>query len=234
MKLTGENRSTRGKSLSQCHFVHHKSYMDWLGIVVCIKIRQAANLPACLCSTSSPPIDPGKETLVPLDTLEPSRFARPRRATVRVQSPAGDYADLARSSGKRELPDNVIVIHERRAAREVNVSYVCEISEKDAWGRKLVTRPFHGSHRGGPGSILGCGICGGQSGAGTGFSPQVFEFSSVSFIPPVLHYLEKLKKLIIIFLFIFITGLHNKPQGCGASIASAAGPFTKKTSWREK
>jgi hypothetical protein len=30
------------------------------------------------------------------------------------------------------------------------------------------------------------------------------------------------KKLIII-----ITGLHNKPQGCGASVASAAGPFTK-------
>jgi hypothetical protein len=27
---------------------------------------------------------------------------------------------------------------------------------------------------------------------------------------------------------IFITGLHNKPQGCGASVASAAGPFTKK------
>jgi hypothetical protein len=33
------------------------------------------------------------------------------------------------------------------------------------------------------------------------------------------------KKLII---FIFITGLHNKPQGCGASVASAAGPFTIK------
>jgi hypothetical protein len=27
---------------------------------------------------------------------------------------------------------------------------------------------------------------------------------------------------------IFITGLHNKPQGCGASVASAAEPFTKK------
>jgi hypothetical protein len=23
-----------------------------------------------------------------------------------------------------------------------------------------------------------------------------------------------------------ITGLHKKPQGCGASVASAAGPFT--------
>jgi hypothetical protein len=29
-------------------------------------------------------------------------------------------------------------------------------------------------------------------------------------------------------LIIFITGLHNKPQGCGASVASAAGPFTRK------
>jgi hypothetical protein len=27
---------------------------------------------------------------------------------------------------------------------------------------------------------------------------------------------------------IFITALHNKPQGCGASVASAAGPFTTK------
>jgi hypothetical protein len=27
----------------------------------------------------------------------------------------------------------------------------------------------------------------------------------------------------------FITGLHNKPEDCGASVASAAGPFTKKT-----
>jgi hypothetical protein len=27
---------------------------------------------------------------------------------------------------------------------------------------------------------------------------------------------------------IFITGLHNNPQGCGASVASAAGPFNKK------
>ena len=33
----------------------------------------------------------------------------------------------------------------------------------------------------------------------------------------------KAKKLII-----FITLLHNKPQGCGASVASAAGPFTTK------
>jgi hypothetical protein len=39
----------------------------------------------------------------------------------------------------------------------------------------------------------------------------------------VLRYKEKRKKLVI-----FITGLHNKPQGCGASVAFAAGPFTTK------
>jgi hypothetical protein len=50
--------------------------------------------------------------------------------------------------------------------------------------------------------------------------PQVLRFSAVNFIPPVLHYKEK--------TIIFITGLHNKLQGCGASVASAAGPFTTK------
>jgi hypothetical protein len=35
---------------------------------------------------------------------------------------------------------------------------------------------------------------------------RVLQFSPVSFIPPMLHYLEKTKKKII-----FITGLHNKP-----------------------
>jgi hypothetical protein len=53
---------------------------------------------------------------------------------------------------------------------------------------------------------------------------RVLRFSPVNFIPPVLHYKEKRRKKIIIF----ITGLHNKPQGCGASVASAAEPFTKQ------
>jgi hypothetical protein len=32
--------------------------------------------------------------------------------------------------------------------------------------------------------------------------------------------------IIIIMIVTFFTGLHNNPQGCGASVASAAGPFT--------
>jgi hypothetical protein len=47
---------------------------------------------------------------------------------------------------------------------------------------------------------------------------RVLRFIPVNFIPSVLHYTEKRKKLII-----FITGLHNKPQGCGASVASVYG-----------
>jgi hypothetical protein len=54
--------------------------------------------------------------------------------------------------------------------------------------------------------------------------PRVLRFSPVNVIPPVLHYKEKRKRLLIIF----IIGLHKKPQGCGASVASAAGPFTKQ------
>ena len=55
--------------------------------------------------------------------------------------------------------------------------------------------------------------------------PRVLQFSPVNFIPLVLHYTEKWKKLIV-----FIIGLNNKPQGCRASVASAAVPFTTKKS----
>jgi hypothetical protein len=56
---------------------------------------------------------------------------------------------------------------------------------------------------------------------------RVLRFFPVSFIVPMIHYLEKRKKNTLI---IFITGLQNKLLGCGASVASVAGPFITKKS----
>jgi hypothetical protein len=52
---------------------------------------------------------------------------------------------------------------------------------------------------------------------------RVLQFFPVNFVPSLHHYTEKRKKKLIIN-----TGLHNKPQGCGVTVASAAGPLTKK------
>jgi hypothetical protein len=45
---------------------------------------------------------------------------------------------------------------------------------------------------------------------------------------PLLGKGQRIIIIIIIIIVIFITGLHKKSQGCGASVASAAEPFTTK------
>jgi hypothetical protein len=59
------------------------------------------------------------------------------------------------------------------------------------------------------------------------FFPEYFGFPlSISFHRCTVT--RKRQKIIIIIIVIFITGLQNKPQGCGASVTSNAGPFTTK------
>jgi hypothetical protein len=57
------------------------------------------------------------------------------------------------------------------------------------------------------------------------FFPEYFSFPlSISF-----HLGSITRKNEKINLIIFVTGLYNKPQGCGASVESAAGAFTTNT-----
>jgi hypothetical protein len=88
------------------------------------------------------------------------------------------------------------------------------------WLRRLVAD----YHRGGPGSIAGQSMWDlwWTKWHWDRFFSKYFGFPlSISFHRCSVT--RKNEKLII-----FITGLHNKPQGCGASVAFAAGPSTTK------
>jgi hypothetical protein len=102
-----------------------------------------------------------------------------------------------------------------------------QASRNSSVGRAMAQAVSPASHRGGPGSIPGQSMWDlwWTKWHWDMFFPEYFGFFRVNFIPPLLHYKEKRKKKIII---IFITVLHYKPQGCGASVASTAGPLTKK------
>jgi hypothetical protein len=81
-------------------------------------------------------------------------------------------------------------------------------------------RPLTAETRVGP-----CGICGGQSGTGTGFFPEYFGFPlSISFYRRSIK-MEKQEKPSLSSSF--SEGCTISLQGCGASVASAAGPFNK-------
>jgi hypothetical protein len=86
-------------------------------------------------------------------------------------------------------------------------------------------------HRGGPGSILGQSMWDlwWTKWHWDKFFSEYFGFPlSISFHRCSIT-TKRTKKIIIII--IVTTGLHKKPQGCGASVASAAGPFTTKKKW---
>jgi hypothetical protein len=68
-------------------------------------------------------------------------------------------------------------------------------------------------------------IYGGQNGTGTGFSPSTSVLPS-EFYSTAAPLLGKGQKIVIIF--VLIIGLHKKPQGCGAPVASVAGSFSTK------
>jgi hypothetical protein len=93
-------------------------------------------------------------------------------------------------------------------------------------GKNMKRNYAFASHRGGPGSIPGQSMWDlwWTKWQWDSFSPSTSVFSC-QFHSTGAPLLGKGQEIIIIIV-IFITGSHNKPQGCGASVGSAAGPFT--------
>jgi hypothetical protein len=109
---------------------------------------------------------------------------------------------------------------------EISLKKIIGCNDGRAMAQAVSGRPFTAEVRV-RSQVNLCGIYGGQSGTGTSFSP------STSVFPCQFHSIgaplqRKTKK----------TNLHHtvahKPQGCGASVASAAGPFTTKENVRGK
>jgi hypothetical protein len=112
------------------------------------------------------------------------------------------------------------LLQNKRGINMLDLSHILDRAMAQAVIRRPVTAEARVRSR-----VIPCGICGGQSGTGTGFSPStsIFPCQFHSTGAPI-H--RKPKNLII-----FITGFCRKPQGCGASVASAAGPFTKNATF---
>jgi hypothetical protein len=112
-------------------------------------------------------------------------------------------------------------IHGRQKYTKYLPSYLSNVQSRAVpWLRRLVAA----SHRGGPGSIPGQSIWDlwWTKWHWDRIFPEFFGFPlSMSF-----HWWSITRKRTTNnIIFTFITGLQNKPQGCGASVASAAGPF---------
>jgi hypothetical protein len=97
------------------------------------------------------------------------------------------------------------------------------VSNTPTTGRAMAQAVSRQPHGGGPGSILGQSMWDlwWRKWHWDRFYPEYFGFTLSVLFHWCFIMRKNGKKLNI-----FITGLHNNPQVCGASVASAAGPYT--------